>query len=99
MKLKELWEEQSTLIAIPTCKCDVSKAYADLVLQYRLLQFLMELSESYGQARSQILLMSPLPSVNQAYNMIVKDKTQRTIAGSSKMSLIEGSVMAIGRGQ
>ncbi|XP_054809774.1 uncharacterized protein LOC129311474 [Prosopis cineraria] len=72
--LKELWEEQSVLVAILTCKCEVSKVYVDLIQQQCLLQFLMGLSESYGQGRSQILLMSPLPFVNQAYNMIMKDE-------------------------
>ncbi|XP_054794561.1 uncharacterized protein LOC129300062 [Prosopis cineraria] len=98
-RLKELWEEQSFLIAVPTCKCETSKVYFDLMQQQRLLQFLKGLSESYSQARSQILLMTPLPSVNQAYNMIMEDEAQKLIAGSNKSSPIEGATMAVGRGQ
>lgn len=49
----------------------------------KLFQFLMGLNESYVQARSQILLMSPLPSVNQAYAMIVSDESHRAGATSA----------------
>lgn len=39
----------------------------------------MGLNDSYMQARSQILLMSPLPSVNQAYSMIMSDESQKSV--------------------
>ena len=37
------------------------------------------LNDSYNQARSQILLMSPLPSINQAYAMVMGDESQRSV--------------------
>ncbi|KAH0773584.1 hypothetical protein KY290_010721 [Solanum tuberosum] len=37
----------------------------------------MGLDDNYLQARSQILLMTPLPSVNQAYAMIIGDESQK----------------------
>ncbi|XP_054811729.1 uncharacterized protein LOC129312952 [Prosopis cineraria] len=37
--------------------------------------------------------------MNQAYNMIIEDEAQRSIAGFTKSSPIEGSAMAVGRGQ
>ncbi|KAK4277218.1 hypothetical protein QN277_015243 [Acacia crassicarpa] len=55
-KLKELWEEQSILVKIPSCQCSTSTDFARLIQQQRLLQFLMGLNESYSQARSHILL-------------------------------------------
>lgn len=39
----------------------------------------MELNESYHQARSQILMMNPLPVVNHAYAMIIGDESQRVV--------------------
>ncbi|WMV26985.1 hypothetical protein MTR67_020370 [Solanum verrucosum] len=53
------------------------------VCKLKLFQFLMGLNDSYVQARSQILLMSPLPSVNQAYAMIVSDESHRARVSSA----------------
>jgi len=39
----------------------------------------MGLNESYHQARSQILMMNPLPTVNHAYAMIIGDESQRAV--------------------
>ncbi|XP_060189164.1 uncharacterized protein LOC132618119 [Lycium barbarum] len=37
----------------------------------------MGLNNSYSQARSQNLMMSPTPLVNQAYSMVISDESQR----------------------
>ncbi|XP_028798428.1 uncharacterized protein LOC114753890 [Neltuma alba] len=98
-RLKELWEEQSSLVPIPSCKCETSKIYGEVIQQQKLLQFLMGLTETYSQARSQILLMSPLPSVNQAYAMICEVEAQRSISNSNIESPTEGIAMIVqGRG-
>ncbi|XP_028775807.1 uncharacterized protein LOC114732653 isoform X2 [Neltuma alba] len=101
-RLKELWEEQSFLVPIPSCKCDTSKIYSEVMQQQKLLQFLMGLNDTYAQARSQILLMSPLPMVNQAYAMISEDEAQKTITGSTMHGPIDGIAMVAqsrGRGR
>nr|XP_010312992.1 uncharacterized protein LOC104644611 [Solanum lycopersicum] len=41
----------------------------------RMLQFLMGLNDGYAQARSQIMLMHQLPSINQVYAMISQDES------------------------
>ncbi|KAK8985320.1 hypothetical protein V6N11_068585 [Hibiscus sabdariffa] len=38
----------------------------------------MGLNDSYSAVRSQILLMQPLPQVNQAYSMVVQEEAQRS---------------------
>ncbi|KAL1109639.1 hypothetical protein V6Z11_D03G191200 [Gossypium hirsutum] len=43
----------------------------------------MGLNESYSAVRSQILLMSPLPSVNHAYSMIMQEESQRKHSSSN----------------
>ncbi|KAJ0047651.1 hypothetical protein Pint_15569 [Pistacia integerrima] len=45
----------------------------------KLLQFLMGLNETYIQARGQILMMTHLPSINQAYSMLITEESQRNI--------------------
>lgn len=43
----------------------------------------MGLIESYEQARSQLLMMVPMPSVNKAYSMLMERGSQRTMASVS----------------
>ncbi|XP_075108709.1 uncharacterized protein LOC142180392 [Nicotiana tabacum] len=45
----------------------------------RLIQFLMGLNDSYGQARGIILMMNPLPNINHAYSLVLLDESQREI--------------------
>ncbi|XP_074368235.1 uncharacterized protein LOC141708476 [Apium graveolens] len=40
----------------------------------KLLQFLMGLNDSYSTARGQILMMSPLPTISQAFSLIKQDE-------------------------
>ncbi|XP_047270793.1 uncharacterized protein LOC124885150 [Capsicum annuum] len=43
----------------------------------------MGLNEADSQARSQILMMNPLPSIYQAYAMIVSDEGQRSVSANA----------------
>ena len=73
-KLRLLWDEFDALVHPPTCNCDKSRTYVDHLQFLRLFAFLMGLSEVYSHARSQILMMNPMPSVSKAYAMIVAMK-------------------------
>ena len=55
-----------------------------------MLPFLMVLNDSYAQARSKILLMHQLPSINQVYAMISQDESQKLAANLSR-SMSESS--------
>ena len=50
-KLKNLWGEFDALVPAPSCACPKSKEYADHLYQFRLIQFLRGLNESYEQVR------------------------------------------------
>lgn len=77
-----MWDEFDALVPLPSCNCDKSRSYVDHLACLRLFSFLMGLSEVYVHARSQILMMSPLPSVGKAYAMIIEDEGQRLTASS-----------------
>ncbi|XP_075084737.1 uncharacterized protein LOC107819354 [Nicotiana tabacum] len=81
-KLKDLWDEYDSIIPAPPCDCEKSKKHLAHLQYQRLWQFLIGLNDGYSQARSQILMKSKAPSMNQAYAMILQDKSQRIIAGS-----------------
>ncbi|KAH0680446.1 hypothetical protein KY284_021531 [Solanum tuberosum] len=82
-QLTDLWDEFEALVPAPGCDCEKSKEFVVHLQKLKLFQFLMGLNESYVQAISQILLMSPLPSVNQGYAMIVSDESHRAGATSA----------------
>ncbi|KAK4722799.1 hypothetical protein R3W88_013032 [Solanum pinnatisectum] len=81
--LKELfdkcWDEFDAIMPCPGCNCPESRTYMHHFEYQRLLQFLTGLNDSYAQSRSQILLMSPTPSINQAYSMVVSEENQRSL--------------------
>ncbi|XP_075524541.1 uncharacterized protein LOC142556937 [Primulina tabacum] len=80
--LKRLWDEFTFLVTLPSCECESAKAYIDHEQQMRLLQFMMGLNDSYGHIRSQILMMNPLPYVNQAYSIISHEESTRHVLSS-----------------
>ncbi|XP_019242594.1 PREDICTED: uncharacterized protein LOC109222729, partial [Nicotiana attenuata] len=87
-KLRELWDEFDALMPCPGCPCPESKMYAQHFEYQRLLQFLTGLNESYSQSRSQIMMMSPLPSINRAYSMLVDQESQRNLANMPQVAQV-----------
>ncbi|XP_073029634.1 uncharacterized protein [Primulina eburnea] len=79
-KMKQLWDEYSSLVVLPSCECDTARQYIAHDQQQKLLQFLMGLNDSYAQIRSQILMMSPLPSVGQAFSIISQEESHRSLS-------------------
>lgn len=82
-KLKNTLDEYWSMVPLP-CDCEKHKKYAEHMEQQKLVQFLMGLNEVYAQARIQVSLTVPMPTLNQAYNMIMKDESHR--AQSSMIS-------------
>lgn len=82
-RLKTLWEEFEALTLLPTCNCPRSKEFVIHLQKMKLFQFLMGRNESYNQARGQILLVSPIPIVNQACAMLLSDESQKSAAMGS----------------
>ncbi|XP_058212843.1 uncharacterized protein LOC131324747 isoform X2 [Rhododendron vialii] len=78
-RLKTLWDEQSSYIALPACTCGAIKAVSDVYHQDRVLQFLQGLDSSYSNLRSQLLLLEPLPSVQKIYSLIQQEEKQREL--------------------
>ena len=49
----------------------------------KLIQLLMGLNETYTTVRGNILMMRPLPTVRQAYSLLIQEEKQREICSIS----------------
>uniref|UniRef100_A0A3Q7JBE5 Retrotransposon Copia-like N-terminal domain-containing protein n=1 Tax=Solanum lycopersicum TaxID=4081 RepID=A0A3Q7JBE5_SOLLC len=80
--LKKIWDRCNVII-LSWLTCNVSK---DLLSGFSYSssanQVWLDLKERFDKARGQILMMSCLPNVNQAYSLIIQDERQKGIAGS-----------------
>ncbi|XP_070008671.1 uncharacterized protein [Nicotiana sylvestris] len=98
-KLKELWAELDALMPCPGCGCEESKRYAEHFGNHRLLQFLMDLNETYSQSSNQIMMISPTPTINKAYFMIIAEESRRSVVNFAQTSTAnEGIAMFSGKG-
>ncbi|XP_034223843.1 uncharacterized protein LOC117634050 [Prunus dulcis] len=77
-KLKDLWDELETYQTLLIC--NQMKAHNEQKEEDRMMQFLMGLNDTYNGARSNILMMTPLPNVRQAYSLVIQDETQCQMA-------------------
>ncbi|KAH0679685.1 hypothetical protein KY284_020770 [Solanum tuberosum] len=86
-KLKTSWDDFEAMVSFPGCNCERSRGFIDHLNRQKLYQILMGLNESFGQARSQILLMNHVPTMNQAYVRVVNDECQKVATSSSSVGL------------
>ncbi|XP_070045420.1 uncharacterized protein [Nicotiana tomentosiformis] len=75
-KLKRLWDELNSLNYDVKCNClcvcEGKQKLEKSLDDERLIQLLMGLNDSYGQARGTIPMMNPLSSINHAYSLECK---------------------------
>ncbi|XP_048502724.1 uncharacterized protein LOC125498539 [Beta vulgaris subsp. vulgaris] len=91
--MKALWEELESLNSLPpitTMTTEINEFVAALNKQQEeqhLFQFLIGLDEEYGAQRSQLLMKSPLPSVEEACSSVQQEEAHREILNISKLNL------------
>ncbi|GAB4831251.1 hypothetical protein Ancab_040231 [Ancistrocladus abbreviatus] len=83
--MKRLWDEYNNMISISPCTCGSSEAQDKIHQTQQLIQFLMRLNEVYTAVRGNLLLMKPLPSISQAYSLLLEEERQR---GTSNLAPI-----------
>ena len=99
-KLKGLWDELDAYLQIPNCKCVKDFNLFKYQESERTHQFLMGLDSShFGVVRSTILSMEPLPNLNKAYSMILREERQQTLTRSMEVkTTIEGAAFKASTG-
>ncbi|KAL5808260.1 hypothetical protein ACOSQ3_028951 [Xanthoceras sorbifolium] len=73
-KLKSLWDELDTYR--PISACNQMKAHIEQREEDRMMQFLMGLNDTYNVV-SNILMITPLPNVRQAYSLVNQEEMQQ----------------------
>lgn len=81
-KLKGFWDELNALSPAIKCTCTATKEWESQLEKTRLIQFLMGLHSSFTAARGQLLMMSPWPTVNQAFMLLKQEEKQRQVHGN-----------------
>ncbi|XP_070005311.1 uncharacterized protein [Nicotiana sylvestris] len=74
-KLKKLWDELRIMRSnkVNACACPIRAELLKEEEEDRVHQFLMGLNEIYVKVRSNILMMQPLPSLDNTYNILLQD--------------------------
>ncbi|XP_074328424.1 uncharacterized protein LOC141666334 [Apium graveolens] len=83
-KMKMLWHQLDSLDPLPicgctNCTCEINKKLVKSQEDRRLVEFLMKLNEGFEIIRGNILLMSPLPSISQAYRLLLQEESHKRL--------------------
>ncbi|XP_019085451.1 PREDICTED: uncharacterized protein LOC109126389 [Camelina sativa] len=86
--LMTLWEEHKNYVELPVCtcgrcECDAALKWEKLQQRSRVTKFLMGLNEGYDQARRHILMLKPIPTIEEAFNMVTQDERQKVVLPST----------------
>ncbi|GAB2301481.1 hypothetical protein Dimus_039382 [Dionaea muscipula] len=82
-RIKRLWDERASLESFPLCTYGATQALLKREQEEKLMQLLMGLNESYTVVRGNLLMMNPLPSIGQAYSLLIQEEKQREVHATS----------------
>ena len=99
-KFKVIWDELVNYKPIPSCSCGICTcgsmtARVEYQEEECTMNFLMGLNESFATVRGQILLMKPLPSLNQVFSLITQEEKQRRV-GSNAIAVESAALFSRG---
>ncbi|KAL0789969.1 hypothetical protein Bca101_006215 [Brassica carinata] len=82
--LVTLWEEHKNYVDLPVCscgkcECNAAELWERLQQRSRVTKFLMGLNESYESTRRHILMLKPIPSIEDVFNLVTQDERQKVI--------------------
>lgn len=75
-ELKGYWDELHSLSIGNPCTCG---AIHESNETHKLIQFLSSLNDSYSTVHNSILMMAPIPSVEKAYSILIRDEKQKEV--------------------
>lgn len=86
-QLRTLWNELAMLKPAPVVSADCSCGGVNMMRYYdnveQVIRFLRGLSDVFAHVRSQILLMNPIPDINQVFALVVQQERQLSAVHNS----------------
>ncbi|CAL9238757.1 unnamed protein product [Arabidopsis halleri] len=84
-----LWEEYRNYVELPLCtcgkcECNAAGLWEKLQARSRVTKFLMGLNDSYDATRRHILMLKPIPSIEEVFNMVTQDERQKNLKPIAK---------------
>ncbi|KAG7599299.1 Reverse transcriptase RNA-dependent DNA polymerase [Arabidopsis suecica] len=82
--LLTLWEEHRNYVELPVCtcgrcECDAVVKWESLQQRSRVTKFLMGLNEGFDKTRRHILMLKPIPTIEEAFNIVTQDEHQKNV--------------------
>ncbi|XP_058726423.1 uncharacterized protein LOC131597764 [Vicia villosa] len=80
-EIRGLWEKLNShrpLMActcIHQCRCQAMRSARDFRIEDQVIQFLTGLNDKFSVIKTQVLLMDPLPSINNIYFMVIQEES------------------------
>ena len=95
-ELVTLWEEYKNYVELPVCTCGRCECNAALLWEKlqersRVTKFLMGLNDSYESTRRHILMLKPIPTIEDAFNMVAQDERQKSIKPKAESVVFQTS--------
>ncbi|XP_048593450.1 uncharacterized protein LOC125576944 [Brassica napus] len=89
-ELVTLWEEYQNYVDLPVCtcgkcECNAALSWEKLQQRSRVTKFLMGLNEAYEATRRHILMMKPIPSMEEVFNMVTQDERQKSLKPTTRV--------------
>lgn len=91
-KIKTLWDEFDELNPVPSCNCpaassctcEIAKKCFKMQQNIKVISFLMKHDKKYKQVKSNMLMMADLPTLAQAYRILLQEETHLQLSSSGK---------------
>lgn len=101
-ELNTIWEELKLFRSLPHCSCGMCQftCFEKFVTAQEkdyTFKFLNGLNDTFSGIWSQIIIMKPFPSLDEVYNMVLSEESQRHYNSNVVDILIEASTMAVQR--
>ncbi|XP_074265551.1 uncharacterized protein LOC141587990 [Silene latifolia] len=98
-RLITLWDESSEADPVPSCPCNpCSCSWVSIVDAWRernkVRDFLIGLDERFDTARSQLLGINPLPTLNLIYNRLLQEESVRSLSTNKPESCPDSMAFA-----
>ncbi|KAF5475503.1 hypothetical protein F2P56_007303 [Juglans regia] len=98
-QLNGIWEEMHNYRLVSCCSCGLCtcqalKSVGDVQETDYVFKFLMGLNDSYEHIRGQIILMSPMPSLDKTFSLVLQEERQRQTRNLT-VSSPEASALAV----